>query len=104
MTSADKNKPTKAVKQWKTYCSALNGLDASLQEPKNDFIRDSAIKRFELTYEACWKLLQTLIRDQGLEANSPRGVFKAAFKLVWTKLGGTYLLPGIGRYCLRRSS
>ena len=85
MTSADKNHITKAQKQWKTFCCALEGLEASLLELKNDFIRDSAIKRFELTYEACWKLLQTLIRDQGLEANSPRGVFKAAFKLGWTE-------------------
>jgi nucleotidyltransferase substrate binding protein (TIGR01987 family) len=75
----------KAEKQWKTFCSALNALEASLQEPHNEFIRDSAIKRFELTYEATWKLLQTLVRDQGLEANSPRGAFKAAFKLGWVK-------------------
>jgi len=83
VTSADKNKPAKAQKQWKTFCSALKGFGASLQQPKNDFIRDSAIKRFELTYEATWKLLQTLVRDQGLEANSPREAFRAAFKLGW---------------------
>jgi nucleotidyltransferase substrate binding protein (TIGR01987 family) len=83
VTSAHKNKPTKAQKQWKTFCSALKAFEASLQQPKNDFIRDSAIKRFELTYEATWKLLQTLVRDQGLEANSPREAFRAAFKLGW---------------------
>jgi hypothetical protein len=68
VTSADKNKPAKAQKQWKTFCSALKGFETSLQQPKNEFIRDSAIKRFELTYEATWTLLQTLVRDQGLEA------------------------------------
>ena len=73
----------KAEKQWKTFCQSLQGLEASLAEPANEFIRDSAIKRIELTYEACWKLLQTLIRDQGLEATSPRKAFEATFRLGW---------------------
>ncbi|MBT5925679.1 MAG: DUF86 domain-containing protein [Verrucomicrobia bacterium] len=75
----------KLEKQWKTFSSALQALEESLNQPKSSFIRDSVIKRFELTYEATWKLLQTLIRDQGSEVNSPRQAFKAAFKLGWIK-------------------
>ena len=73
----------KLEKQWKIFSSALQSLEESLGEPKNSFIRDSVIKRFELIYEATWKLLQTLMRDQGSEVNSPRQAFKAAFKLGW---------------------
>ena len=75
----------KLEKQWKTFSSAFQLLEESLGEPKNSFIRDAVIKRFELTYEATWKLLQTLMRDQGSEVNSPRQAFKAAFKLGWIK-------------------
>ena len=75
----------KLEKQWKTFSSAFQLLEESLGQPKNSFIRDSVIKRFELTYEATWKHLQTLMRDQGSEVNSPRQAFKAAFKLGWIK-------------------
>lgn len=49
----------------------------------SDRDRDSAILRFELAYEVVWKLLQRLIRIQGLEAAGPRQVFGEAFKLGW---------------------
>ncbi len=49
----------------------------------SDRDRDSAILRFELSYEVVWKLLQRLIRAQGLDAAGPRQVFAAAFRLGW---------------------
>lgn len=49
----------------------------------SDRDRDSAILRFELAYEVVWKLLQRLIRTQGLDAAGPRQVFSQAFKLGW---------------------
>ncbi len=45
--------------------------------------RDSAILRFELTFEICWKLLQRLVREQGLESNGPRQALENAFTLGW---------------------
>ncbi len=45
--------------------------------------RDSAILRFELTFEVAWKLVQILVRAQGFEANSPRQAFQQAFTLGW---------------------
>lgn len=38
----------------------------------SDRDRDSAILRFELTYEVAWKHLQHMAREQGLESNGPR--------------------------------
>lgn len=49
----------------------------------SDRDRDSAILRFELSYEVVWKLLQRLIRAQGLDAAGPRQVFSQAFQLGW---------------------
>ncbi|NBB80855.1 MAG: DUF86 domain-containing protein [Verrucomicrobia bacterium] len=45
--------------------------------------RDSAILRFELCYEVCWKVLQRLVRDQGFESSGPRSAFEKAFALGW---------------------
>ncbi len=55
----------------------------ALALPKSDIVRDSAILRFELTFEVAWKLCQRLVREQGLEANSPRQAFQQAFTLGW---------------------
>lgn len=49
----------------------------------SDRDRDSAILRFELAYEVVWKLLQRLVRAQGLVASGPRQVFAEAFRLGW---------------------
>ncbi len=45
--------------------------------------RDSAILRFELCYEVCWKLLQRIVRAQGYESNGPRSAFEKTFALGW---------------------
>jgi len=68
------------------FQKVLARLDEVLEIPENQFNsrdRDSAILRFELAYELCWKLLQDLVRNQGLESNGPRSAFQNAFKLGW---------------------
>jgi len=52
-------------------------------ESRNSRDRDSAILRFELTFEVCWKLLQRLARAEGLESNGPRHAIQNAFSLGW---------------------
>ena len=41
-------------------------------------IRDAAIQRFEFTYELVWKTLRKILLRRGLEANSPKSVFRLA--------------------------
>lgn len=65
------------------FSDALTRWAESLALPKNDIVRDSAILRFELTFEVAWKLIQILARDQGLTVNSPRQAFQQAFTLGW---------------------
>lgn len=46
-----------------------------------DVFRDSAIQRFEIAFDVCWKTLKEKLREEfGVEAASPKLVFKAAFK------------------------
>lgn len=51
---------------------ALLSLEKALQQPKNEFIRDSVIQRFEYTYELAWKMLRRfLVADVGSETLAP---------------------------------
>ncbi len=58
-------------------------MQAALAAAKTEWTRDSAIQRFEFTFELAWKATASVARDQGLAPNSPREAFKAAFSLGW---------------------
>lgn len=48
--------------------NALASLELALAQKKDEFMRDSAIQRFEYTYELCWKFLaRHLALDIGSE-------------------------------------
>jgi nucleotidyltransferase substrate binding protein (TIGR01987 family) len=43
--------------------------------------RDSAIQRFEIAFDICWKTLKERLREEyGIEESSPKKVFQEAFK------------------------
>ncbi len=47
---------------------AMQSLKLALEQPKDEFIRDAVIQRFEYTYELCWKMLRRyLMEDIGPE-------------------------------------
>lgn len=60
---------------------AIKRLDEILQVPKTGIVRDSAIKRFELCFDLCWKSIKTYAKVNGLECYSPRECFKTAFQM-----------------------
>lgn len=61
---------------------AITNLEVVLKMDINDVIRDSAIQRFEICYELAWKAIKQALIFLGSEAgNSPRDIFKNAFKL-----------------------
>lgn len=63
--------------------TALGRLDDALAQPKTEWTRDSAIQRFEFTFELAWKAVATVAQAHGVEARSPREAFKQAFALGW---------------------
>lgn len=65
--------------------SVVTRLSESLSLPSNGIVRDSAILRFELAFEAGWKCVQAFLREEGIEAASPRQAFAGAFGLGWVK-------------------
>lgn len=62
------------------YQKALKRLDEILQEEKTDIVRDSAIKRFEFTFDLSWKLIKAFLEEKkGIVCKSPKGCFREAY-------------------------
>jgi len=55
---------------------AFSRYTESLQDIITDRDRDGAIQRFEYTFELSWKTLKRVLSNRGLEANSPKEVFR----------------------------
>ena len=55
-------------------------LQEACEQPFNPFIRDAVIQRFELCWELAWKTLRLWLEYLGVEALSPREIFKAALQ------------------------
>lgn len=62
------------------FSDALESLREVLQMPKDEFLRDSAIKRFEFTYELAWKAIKAHLEEKGVSVYSPRDAIRAAFQ------------------------
>jgi len=66
--------------------ASLNKLKESLSndfESKYDkeILVEIVTKRFEYTFESLWKCLKEILLAEGIQAESPLGCFKEAFKL-----------------------
>jgi len=60
--------------------NATNALQEALKEAQTQLEQDSAIQRFEFTYELLWKTLKKILSFKGIDANNPRDVFREAAK------------------------
>ena len=61
--------------------AAFSRFEEVMKKPKDDIIRDSAIQRFEFTFELLWKTLQSELKAKGAQAITfPKDVLKEAFR------------------------
>lgn len=64
----------------------LNNLAEVLEKIKTENVnravfRDSAIQRFEIAFDICWKTLKEKLKSEfGIDVSSPKKVFQEAFK------------------------
>ncbi|MFH1797897.1 MAG: HI0074 family nucleotidyltransferase substrate-binding subunit [Candidatus Omnitrophota bacterium] len=63
--------------------NALIRLKQGAREAEDELREDGVIQRFEFTFELFWKTLKIFLQYKGIEARTPRDVFKEAFKLEW---------------------
>ncbi len=60
---------------------ALASLKRSLDQPKNEFIRNSTIQCFKFSYELCWKTIKRyLAENQGIEESNIKNIYRLAAK------------------------
>ncbi len=51
------------------------------KEKKTEIVRDSAIKRFEFTFDLAWKTLKAYLKkEKGISCFSPKECFREAFR------------------------
>lgn len=63
------------------FARAVTRLDEALALPKDPIVRDSAIQRFEISFELCWKFLKAHLEEQhNASCTSPRTCFRSAFR------------------------
>ena len=71
---------TKFTSLLKDFDKAVARLDEILQMKKNDVVRDSAIKRFEIVFDLGWKTLKACLEERyNAPCASPRACFREAF-------------------------
>lgn len=64
-----------------SFAQSLERFSEILREVKTVANRDSAIKRFELTFELAWKSAKAWAGGQGVVCRSPRDCFAQMFRL-----------------------
>lgn len=66
----------------KDYQAALARFEEIFKEKKNEIVRDSAIKRFEILFDLAWKVLKTYLEEfHSLYCASPQNCLREAFRV-----------------------
>ena len=60
---------------------AFKRLKETTNWPETLVHQDATIQRFEFTFELSWKLMNLILRENGIETYGPRNTFREAAKL-----------------------
>jgi nucleotidyltransferase substrate binding protein (TIGR01987 family) len=63
-----------------SFDAALVRLEDVLSKPKDEYMRDSAIQRFEFSFELFWKTLKARLEVEGIRVVSPREAIREGFR------------------------
>lgn len=71
---------TKLESLLQDFQKAVKRFEDVLKQEKNEFMRDSSIKRFEMTFDLAWKTTKTFLEERyNMRCTSPRSCFREAF-------------------------
>lgn len=63
------------------FKEAVQRLEEVLRQEKNEFIRDSAIQRFEFSFDLSWKAIKAFLEEvHGIECRSPKSSLREAYR------------------------
>ncbi|MFH1408238.1 MAG: nucleotidyltransferase substrate binding protein [Patescibacteria group bacterium] len=60
---------------------ALKRLEEALDLTPSEIHQDATIQRFEFSFELSWKLMQAVLRSQGIVCVSPKGCIRDSVRL-----------------------
>jgi len=65
----------------KQFQKAIKSLEDVLKQEKDEYMRDSAIQRFEYTFDLSWKAIKGYLEEsRGVICKSPKGCLREAFQ------------------------
>lgn len=62
------------------YLKALGQLEKAALKPKDEYLRDSVIQRFEFTHELAWKMLKLRLEQEDIFVRTPRETLQEALQ------------------------
>jgi nucleotidyltransferase substrate binding protein (TIGR01987 family) len=62
------------------YLKVLSQLEKAARQPKDEYLRDSVIQRFEFTHELAWKMLKLRLEEEDIFAKTPRETMQASLQ------------------------
>ncbi len=66
--------------KFEQFKQAMEKLRSVLEKEKNEYMRDSAIKRFEICFDLSWKLIKAFLEEKkGVICASPKTCFREAY-------------------------
>ncbi|WP_162604590.1 HI0074 family nucleotidyltransferase substrate-binding subunit [Geomonas edaphica] len=72
------------------YLKALSQLEKAGSQPKDEFLRDSVIQRFEFTHELAWKMLKLRLEKEDVFARTPRETLQASLEAGFIEDGNAW--------------
>ena len=72
------------------FARANAQLTKACARPKDEFMRDAVIQRFEFTYELAWKMLKLKLSAEGIPCNTPREALQEALRAGYIADGNTW--------------
>ncbi|GAW66750.1 nucleotidyltransferase substrate-binding protein [Geoanaerobacter pelophilus] len=72
------------------YLKALGQLEKATGQPKDEFVRDSVIQRFEFTHELAWKMLKLRLEQEDIFAKTPRETMQASLEAGFIEDGNAW--------------
>lgn len=72
------------------YLKAFRQLEKAANQPKDEYLRDSVIQRFEFTHELAWKMLKLRLELENIFAQTPREVLQEALQACFIDDGNAW--------------